>query len=277
MNGSAEPLTWTDAYTRACRRHPELVSVHEGPHGQLAVLLRPGLLPTSSDRELRLREFQAIGARIISELKTEGVRAPITLLQLRPPGEVAHILDCWTCRYDADPALRAKLTRAAGRRVEYTRFAITRRGLLQAPLSTETRPPRSEGTRLPMPMTRWYSDMASCWLTIEPLVRRRLTLRAHQWLAKSVFTDHGIRPDVLADLGPGGRLASALTEQVPAAELERWRPWIQLVLLDLRRALRWPPAHRTAAWCRWLFLIPYGAPVPRPRGPAAAVSRDGEP
>ena len=272
MNGPAVPRTWSEAYTRACRRHPELVSVHEGPGGRLAILLRP-----------ELREIEAIGARIMADLETAGVRTPIALLALRPPAEMAHVLDRWACRYDADPALRAQLSRVAGRRAAHDRFARTPRHLREIPLSPEARPPRTEESRLPVAVTSWYSDMASCWLTMEPLVRRRLTLRAHQWLAKSVFTDHGIRVDVFEDLGPGGRLAAALAEIIPVAEAERWRPWVRLVLHDLRRALRWPPAHRTAAWCRWLFLIPYGAPVPRPQPPSltnghvTALSRVGEP
>lgn len=122
-------------------------------------------------------------------------------------------------------------------------------------------------------LTRWYCNMAQSWLTVEPILRRRLILRSHQWLAESVFTPQGIRPEAVEELGPGGPLASAFAEMIPKAERAIWRPWVRLVLQDLRRALRWPRSRQTEAWYRWLFLIPYSVPMP-PRRPAArAVSR----
>ena len=115
-------------------------------------------------------------------------------------------------------------------------------------------------------LTRWYRSMASCLLGAEPAIRRRLILRSHQWLAECVFSPHGIRPDAVDSLGPGSPLASALAEMIPATERAVWRPWIRLVLRDLRRALHWPPSRQTDAWCRCLFLIPYSVPAPRRRG-----------
>jgi hypothetical protein len=258
---STEPLTWSEAYTRVCRRHPDLVSVHEGPGGRLALLLRQALRRTPSDRDHH-RRIREIGTRLITELATAGAVAPITVLQLRPPYEVAHVLDHWPCRYDADPARRETLTQTAARLAAASRFSITRQRLVRVPLLAQAGPTGIDEQRLQAALISWYNDMESCWLTIEPLLRRRLVLRAHQWLTESVFTEHGNRVDVLQGLGPGGRLASALAELVPPGETQRWRPWIRLVLHDLRRALRWPPARRTEAWCRWLFLIPYGVPVP---------------
>jgi hypothetical protein len=259
---SAEPVTWTDACTAVCRQYPDLVSVHEGPGGRLALLLRYMLLTPRSERPRRRREIREIGACIVAALRTAGVAAPITLLQLRPPGEVAHVLDHWVRRYDGDPERREELTRSAGRLAADQRFTITRRRLVRAPLLAASGSSGTDEQRLQATLIRWYGEMAPTWLTIEPLLRRRLVLRAHQWLTESVFTERGIRVDVLEDLSPSGRLAAALTELVPASELERWRPWIRLVLHDFRRALRWPPGRRTEAWCRWLFLIPYGVPGP---------------
>jgi len=123
-------------------------------------------------------------------------------------------------------------------------------------------------------LTRWYCNMATCWLTVEPAVRRRLILRSHQWLAECVFTPHGVRPGALDALGPGGPLACALAEMIPATERAVWRPWVRLVLHDLRRALRWPPSRQTEAWYRWLFLIPYSVPTPSQR-PVPSITRAG--
>ena len=59
---------------------------------------------------------------------------------------------------------------------------------------------------------------------------------------------------------PGGSLATALGELLTGSEAAAWRPWIRLVLHDLRRAFRDSSSRRTEAWWRWLFLIPYGVP-----------------
>jgi hypothetical protein len=103
--------------------------------------------------------------------------------------------------------------------------------------------------------------MASCWLEIEPPLRRRLVLRTHRWIVDSVFDGHPTPSQLLDDLGPAGALRTALAALVPDDEAQRWRPWIRLVLQDLRRAVLWPPSPRTEAWCRWLFLIPYSVPI----------------
>jgi hypothetical protein len=59
---------------------------------------------------------------------------------------------------------------------------------------------------------------------------------------------------------------------VPRSEAAAWRRWIVYVREDLARALGRPAALRTQAWARWLFFIPYSAPIPRrsSRPPASA-------
>jgi hypothetical protein len=132
-----------------------------------------------------------------------------------------------------------------------------------------TRDGTAELRRLQKSLALWYQDMTPSWRSVEPPLRRRLVLRTHQWIVESVFGEDGTPTGTIEDLGPGGRLASALAELVPASEVLYWRPWIRLALHDLRRALRWPPSRRTEAWCRWLFLIPYSLPVrtPPPKDP----------
>ena len=103
--------------------------------------------------------------------------------------------------------------------------------------------------------------MAPCWRSVEPPVRHRLLMTTHVWIAMSVFPDNGMPVGSVEDLGPGGTLATALGDVVPAAEAAVWRPWIRTVLHDLRRALRRPTADRTEAWCRSLFMVPYQAGV----------------
>ena len=92
------------------------------------------------------------------------------------------------------------------------------------------------------------------------------------WIAERVLADPAKDPGpALADLGPGGPLAAALTHLVPGAERVAWQTWIDLVRTDLGRALLHPRARRSQAWARWLFLIPYSVPVPR-RGRLRVVS-----
>ena len=120
--------------------------------------------------------------------------------------------------------------------------------------------------------------MTPCWLGIEPAVRRRLVLCTHRWVADRVFGGRARPADLLDDLAAAGRLTVALEALVPPEEAPRWRPWIRLVRYDLRRALTWPPARRTEAWCRWLFLIPYSLPVGVPEtdaGSRRALPRSG--
>jgi hypothetical protein len=127
---------------------------------------------------------------------------------------------------------------------------------------------RSETTsRVHENVACWYGKMAPYWTTLEPPIRKRLVLCVHQWIAESAFVNGALRDDVLDDLGPGGRLAIALTEVVPGADQQHWRPWIRATLRELRRCLGSPPALQTEAWWRRLFLGPsyMRAPVWRPR------------
>ena len=121
-------------------------------------------------------------------------------------------------------------------------------------------------------VTRWYGEMVPSWLAITPTVRRHLVLHTHQWIVDSVFACGASPARLLDELGPGGALTSGLLALVPAHRLERWRPWIRLVLHDLRRAVASAPPRPTEAWCRWLFLIPYSIPV-RPRRRRVPIDR----
>jgi hypothetical protein len=116
-------------------------------------------------------------------------------------------------------------------------------------------------------LTSWYVEMTPSWLCIEPRTRRRLVLRTHRWIVERVLAD-GVSPSsLLGDLGPDGRLRTALAALVPSEQGDMWWPWIRLVLHDFRRALMTAPSPVTEAWCRWLFLIPYSLPL-RTRGRA---------
>ncbi len=113
-------------------------------------------------------------------------------------------------------------------------------------------------------LERWYRDMTMCWMTAEPLRRRRLVLRVHRWIADRVLAPmaRGQEPAV-ADLDSDGVLALTLMSMIPPRRLGAWRSWITLTLADLRLALAQPPSIRDEAWARHLFLIPYSIPLRR--------------
>jgi hypothetical protein len=107
-------------------------------------------------------------------------------------------------------------------------------------------------------LVHWYASLASSWLEVEPPTRRLLMLRTHQWIAERVLTPRRQDgPSAPGDLKPGGALVQSLFALIPPRELDDWRGWIRLVVVELKRALRWPPAKRNEAWAHWLFLIPY--------------------
>lgn len=104
----------------------------------------------------------------------------------------------------------------------------------------------------------WYASLAPSWRDVEPSVRRLLMLRTHQWIAERMLTPRPRDiPLAAEDLKPGGALVRSLFALIPPGQLDHWRGWIRLVVVQLKRALRWPTAKRNDAWAHWLFLIPY--------------------
>jgi hypothetical protein len=132
--------------------------------------------------------------------------------------------------------------------------------------------PDADANRVQVNVARWYGQMTPYWTTLQPPVRRRLVMRVHQWIAESAFVNGVLRPDVTDDLGPGGLLARALADLIPADQRQRWQPWVRGALRDLRRALSEPPARQTEAWWHRLFLKPSwtSAGSPGPTGSRSA-------
>jgi hypothetical protein len=277
---------WVEAYEAIGRKHPDVVAIFESPHGKLAVLLRQSLVPPAHERHRWLRETRRAANALTADLRAAGATDGITVLQWRPVPHVGHILHRWTCRYDANPARRAELTDGVDARLRDRHLLVPWKSKAPVRLASSrgsgmdgSRPALAgSGLRTPRPgLLAWYRDMAPTWLGAEPIVRRHLILRTHRWIVERVLGgEAGGDADALGELGPTGALTHALVATVPRGELGRWRPWIRLVRIDLQRALSWPPADRSDAWARWLFLIPYAIPV-GPRGsfapgPTAAVS-----
>ena len=190
-------------------------------------------------------------------------------------------------RWDGDSGRRSQLLAVVERRLNDDRFLATaRRTRAYAPIEDGATSPATTGAAVAQgqgfnetgldALKAWYEAMAPCWLAIQPVRRRRLVLQTHVWIAERVLTNPATGPEHgLQELGADGPLAQALARLIPRGETATWRRWVELVRLDLERALHRPPDRRTQAWARWLFLIPYG--VPSPRRAQLRVVRGGAP
>ena len=110
----------------------------------------------------------------------------------------------------------------------------------------------------PSNLALWYLGLIPHWTAAGSRVRGRLLLRTHAWIVDRVLAPRATVAAAAADLGPDGALECALTALVPPGETGRWRPFIRVVVADLRHALLRPVTERNEAGLRWLFLIPYG-------------------
>jgi hypothetical protein len=282
---------WDERFAAICDRHRDLVAVYESSRGRLGLLLHQTLVPLEAERIEWLAETRAVARGIIAELRAGGFTGGAIVLQWLPIRDVARIVARWVRRWDGDPARRSRLLSVVERRLVDERFLASRRRHVatvpveEPPVSSISLGPSPEGGRVGDAaldqagldaLKAWYEAMAPCWLAIQPVRRRRLVLQTHVWIADRVLADPHADPSAALDeLGGTGALAVALQRLVPAGEAAGWRRWIEAVRTDLARALAAPPAPRTLAWARGLFLIPYGAPVPpvvrhRPPAPAAA-------
>jgi hypothetical protein len=271
---------WEERFAEIFARHPAVVAVYESKHGRLALLLHHTLVPLGAERMDWLAETRAVARVVIRELRTAGFRGGTVVLQWLAIDEIASIVTRWIRRWDGDSGRRSELLAVVDRRLADARFL--------ASVTTRTADDEDQQSNLPAPpggaldeagldaLKAWYEAMAPCWLAIQPVRRRRLVLQTHVWIADRVLADpHADPRAALDELGSAGALAVALHRLVPAGEAAGWRRWIDAVRSDLARALVAPPAPRTLAWARGLFLIPYGAPVSpdaRHRPPAPAVA-----
>jgi len=263
---------WDERFAETCRQHPDLVAVYESAHGRLGLLLRQTLVPLDAERVEWLTETRAVARRAIGDLRAAGFTGSALVLQWLPTVDLARIVARWVRRWDGDPARRSQLLAVVERRLVDERFLAARRTHGRAPAVDAAAPPASNGGAAPAigfeqagldALRAWYGAMAPCWLAIQPARRRRLVLQSHVWIAEHALTDPVDGPrQAASELGRDGSLVRALERLVPRREAAAWRSWIDLVRVDLARAVAQPPARRTQAWAQWLFLIPYSVPVP---------------
>src|SRR2546422_9065060 len=84
-------------------------------------------------------------------------------------------------------------------------------------------------------VARWYRDMTACWMSAEPLRRRRLVLRVHRWIADRVLVPmaRGEEPAV-ADLDADGVRALTPISMGPPLPAGPLHPWSVLSPADLQ-------------------------------------------
>jgi hypothetical protein len=258
---------WTERYASVCQKHRDVVAAYEWAEGRIALLLRQPVVPQPQDRPTWFDDTRRVAHAVISDLRAAGLEGPIEILQWHLPGHASTILNHWSCRYEGDPAPRAQLARFIERQF-FDGACVTRPegdapGPLEGPSSVLARLAR-RGARQPVNERRllaWYRDMLPCWLGADPPIRRRLIFIFHRWIAHQVLETEGREPRAFASGLRPGRLPYLLLRAVPVTERDRWRPWVRLVVADLRLALTQRAAHE--AWIKWLFLIPYSVPVSR--------------
>jgi hypothetical protein len=269
---------WDERLAEVCRRHPDLVAVYESSRGRLGLLLRQTLVPLAAEQMMWVAETRTVARGLIQDLRAAGFEGGTVVLQWLPIEDVARIVARWVRCWDGDSARRSQLLAVVDRRLADQRFlaalslpepVTVRDGAPETIVTTRT---EFDETGLDA-LKAWYETMAPCWLAIQPARRRRLVLQTHVWLADVALADPVNGPRrALADLGSNGSLVRGLERLVSGPDAVAWRRWIEHVREDLARALGRPPRQRTQAWARWLFFIPYSAPVPhRPRGPRTST------
>jgi hypothetical protein len=252
---------WDPSFEAVCRKHADLVAVYESRGGVWGLLLRHTMVPLPDERRQWREATRRTARAVMDDLRAAGLTGRFVIVQWCSLGEAVRILRAWRRRYDGDPERRRELVRVVERYLADQLFVATSRagGLPQF----SARAPQRSGHHHWDALINWYRDMAPSWLAVEPKLRRHLVFATHRWLVDRVFGP--VPPDgalPLHDLTREGALGRALAEVLPPDDRETWRPWIRLLLADLRRALSWPPAARDERWARWLFLIPYSIPVP---------------
>jgi hypothetical protein len=262
---------WLDRYSAICQEYPDLVAVYEAPDGRIALLLRQTLVPLPEEFSSLRRITRNAARAVTGQLRAAGFRGGFMVLQWQPLETAASVMRDWPCRYEADAARRTQLTAVAERYAADERYLISQAQSRRrvAPRSLGMLPPFATASEL-HGLQSWYDAMAPTWLSVEPLLRRALVLKAHRWIAEHILipaADGRAAPVEMRETI--ARLGFALIEVIPPDDRAVWSVWVGLVAGDLERAMRRPSEAWNQAWARWLLLIPYSVPVPRER-PAPA-------
>jgi len=231
-------VRWSERHDAISELHPALVAVHRSDSGQLALLLRHALVPTSGQRRAWRRDIQRAARDVARDLRAAGLRGRLLIVQRLPPVRAGRVLDRWRLLWQRDPLRASELRTMARRRAADARFLAAR----SAQRRRGGRPPH-------IAIEQWYANLAPLWLGVGPEPRRRLVLQTHVWI-----TERLTAPVVESDDAAYEAFRQRLERLVPPDDRDRWAGWIDAVVVTLLRAFGRPPALRDALWVRGLFL-----------------------
>jgi hypothetical protein len=240
-------VRWTELHDAISEQHLALVAVHRSDSGQLALLLRHALVPTSGLRRVWRRDIQRAARDVARDLRAAGLRGRLLIVQRLPPVRARRVLDRWRLLWQRDPLRASELRTMARRRAADARFLTAR-----TTQRRRGRPPR-------IAIEQWYADLAPLWLGLGPEPRRRLVLQTHVWI-----TERLTAPIVESDDAAYEAFRQRLERLVPPDDRDRWAAWIDAVVVTLLRAFDRPPALRDARWVRSLFLAACRVAPPLP-------------
>src|SRR5438552_3137165 len=102
---------FAERYAQACRRHPDLVAVHESPNGDIALVLRQTLVPLPEEHADWRRATRAAARDALDDLRGAGFEGTVVVAQWLPVPRLARIFDSWPRRGEGDSARAAQLRR----------------------------------------------------------------------------------------------------------------------------------------------------------------------
>lgn len=88
------------------------------------------MVPLAEERVTWLGETRRVAREAILDLRAAGLAGGFLVLQWRALGEVARVLDHWTCRYEADADRHRELARVVTRWLADWQYVSTHRPAL---------------------------------------------------------------------------------------------------------------------------------------------------
>src|SRR2546428_11811354 len=85
---------FAERYAQACRRHPDLVAVHESPNGDIALVLRQTLVPLPEEHADWRRATRAAARDALDDLRGAGFEGTVVVAPWLPGPPLARVLGC---------------------------------------------------------------------------------------------------------------------------------------------------------------------------------------
>src|SRR5258708_9459550 len=95
---------FAERYAQACRRHPDLVAVHESPNGDIALVLRHTLVPLPEEHAEWRRATRGAARDVVDDLRGAGFEGGVVVAPWLPVARLARIFDSLSPPWDGDPA-----------------------------------------------------------------------------------------------------------------------------------------------------------------------------